>query len=508
MILTGDIMSKRKSAQKPVYILGLDGATWSVIDPLMKKGLLPNFSTVIQGGVHGSLMSIEPYFSPMVWTSIATGKLPEKHGIRHFFNKPADLKTKRIWNIVEDAGGRVGIIGWLVTWPPERVNGFMVPDWLSRDSRTHPETLMFLKELERSEKLGKKSSLEMYSKYMKDCLQHGVRWGTLINAILLKAGGRWSDNARLKKKFLRQRIYRDVFVQQLKKFNTAFSALLVPDIDSVSHRYWKYMEPEKFKHVGPDEIRKYGDVIQGAYVEADRTLGEFIKLIKDGGILVVVSDHGFKASEISIAFESINTDALLKKLNMPEIESVANFGNKVYIYPRHDADIDSVINKLQNVTIKEKGSSVFNIDKMDKQNIANISVKKFQEDVEHCTVNFPGAGCLYRDIINKSSSVDITGIHAPEGIFMMMGENIKRGLKVENITVLDIVPTILPILGIPVGKDMDGRIIGEVFTKEPDVTFIDSHDSSFQQEEEMAGADSPDEEEELKEKLKNLGYLS
>jgi len=501
-------MTKGKSALKRVYILGLDGATWSIINPLMKKGLLPNFSKATHEGVFGSLMSLEPYFSPMVWTSIATGKLPEKHGIRHFFNRPSDLKTKRIWNIIEDAKGCVGIIGWLVTWPPEKVNGFMVPDWLSRDSSTHPESLRFLKELEKSEKLGNRSSLETYGKYLRDCIQHGVRWRTLINASLLKIGGKWNDNAKLKKKFLRQQLHRDVFIYQLKKYDTVFSALLVPDIDSVSHRYWKYMEPEKFEHVKPDEVRKFGNVIPKAYIEADKTLGEFIKLIRDGGTLIVVSDHGFKASETSIAFESINTDAFLKKLNMPEIESVANFGNKVYIYPRHDSDIDLIIDKIQNVTIKENGYRIFNIEKLDKQNIAKLSVNKIQVDVEHSMVNLSGSDCLYRDIINKSASVDITGIHAPEGIFIMMGENIKKGIEINNITVLDIVPTILPMLGLPVGRDMDGRIMGEVFIKKPDVTFIDSHDSSYQQEEGATDLNSADDEEELKEKLKNLGYLS
>ena len=64
-----------------VLLIGLDGAEWDRIDPLIAQGELPNLARLKRDGVHGPLESFEPILSPIIWTSIATGKTPEKHGI-------------------------------------------------------------------------------------------------------------------------------------------------------------------------------------------------------------------------------------------------------------------------------------------------------------------------------------------------------------------------------------------------------------------------------------------
>ena len=69
-----------------LLIIGLDGATWTVIDPMIQQGRLPNLARLIESGTRCISSAIEPALSPIVWTSLASGKLPEKHGVTHFFN--------------------------------------------------------------------------------------------------------------------------------------------------------------------------------------------------------------------------------------------------------------------------------------------------------------------------------------------------------------------------------------------------------------------------------------
>src|SRR3982750_1295848 len=94
-----------------LLLVGWDAADWKVIDPLLTKGEMPHLAGVLRDGVRGNLAPISPPLSPMVWTSIATGKRPYKHGI-HGFTEPTQDgmsgrpitnlggKAKALWNIL------------------------------------------------------------------------------------------------------------------------------------------------------------------------------------------------------------------------------------------------------------------------------------------------------------------------------------------------------------------------------------------------------------------------
>ena len=126
------------SRSKPshVIVLGLDGMDPQTVDLLMSEGKLPNFAKMRQHGAYAPLISAEPLLSPVVWTTIATGKGPDQHRIGHFVavNEKGDQlpvtsrirKVKALWNILSDAGRRVAVVGWWATWPSEKVNGAIV----------------------------------------------------------------------------------------------------------------------------------------------------------------------------------------------------------------------------------------------------------------------------------------------------------------------------------------------------------------------------------------------
>ena len=128
-----------ESESSRVLVLGLDGMDPGVVDLLMSEGRLPHFARLRQEGAYGRLISQKPLLSPVIWTTIATGKTPDRHGIGHFIAVNSDTgeqlpvtsrmrKTKAIWNIASEADKRVAVVGWWATWPPEEIHGQVVSD--------------------------------------------------------------------------------------------------------------------------------------------------------------------------------------------------------------------------------------------------------------------------------------------------------------------------------------------------------------------------------------------
>ena len=118
-------------------LIGWDAADWRAIDPLLAQGKMPNLAGFLAGGVRGNIATLYPVLSPMLWTSIATGKRPYKHGIHGFTEPTPDgcgvrpitnlaRTTKAVWNILHQAGKTSNVVGWWPSHPAEPIRGAMV----------------------------------------------------------------------------------------------------------------------------------------------------------------------------------------------------------------------------------------------------------------------------------------------------------------------------------------------------------------------------------------------
>ncbi len=120
-------------AAPKIALIGLDGADWRIIEPLVHQGLLPTFAALQTEGMSGLEIAGLPLLSPLIWTTIATGRTPDEHGILDFveFNDTGqrrpissyDRKCRALWNIFSERGRTVGIYGYWATWPAEAVKG-------------------------------------------------------------------------------------------------------------------------------------------------------------------------------------------------------------------------------------------------------------------------------------------------------------------------------------------------------------------------------------------------
>ncbi len=119
--------------KRKVLLIGWDAADWEHINPLLDQGLLPTLEGLINRGVMGNLATLQPVLSPMLWNSVATGKLADKHGI-HGFIEPDPVhggarpytstsrKVKALWNILRQSGLRSNVVGWWASHPAEPIN--------------------------------------------------------------------------------------------------------------------------------------------------------------------------------------------------------------------------------------------------------------------------------------------------------------------------------------------------------------------------------------------------
>src|SRR5947199_4099684 len=122
-----------------VLFIGLDGATFTVLDPMMERGIMPFLRDFVAAGVRAPLRSTLPPLTPPGWTSLITGKRPGQHGVFDFFRRESpdseffrfavsgDIGTETIWSIASKGGQRVIALNYPLMFPPPAVNGSIVP---------------------------------------------------------------------------------------------------------------------------------------------------------------------------------------------------------------------------------------------------------------------------------------------------------------------------------------------------------------------------------------------
>lgn len=146
----GLVSGRRPDRIERVVLLGFDGASFNLIEPLLAKGELPAIRRLMEEGSHGRLKSFRPAKSGVLWTSVATGKTMLKHGILDWTYvsetgltvpyQDAGRRVKTYWEILSERGVKTGTLNWWVSYPPPPIQGgYLVSNAFRK--RQQPETV-------------------------------------------------------------------------------------------------------------------------------------------------------------------------------------------------------------------------------------------------------------------------------------------------------------------------------------------------------------------------------
>jgi len=496
-------------------IIGLDGATWDILIPLVNQGKLSTLKKLIQSGTYGILESTIPPVTGGAWLSLATGKTPGKTGVIDFLNRKdesyklypvssEDFKGQSFWDYLSKTGLKVGIFNYPMLFPPYKINGFMVSGLgaFIHDEITYPPTL-------------KQELIQIVDKYEIYIDYHNKKYDNLDLFI--------QDLNRFLDKFER------IIYYIVSKKYWDFLFLVFSVTDWVQHIMWKHID-ENHPLYDPKHSPKYKQEFISFWRRIDSILGRVIEMIGEEDVIIfLVSDHGFGPNDQTfnllkwlemkgylvrkkkfnknlkiILYKIFSTFSLLPKPIKRLIPSKAKtkvgsalkvniigyidfekskayclghtipFG-AIYINAKNEKEMEEIKSKLiqdLNNISKDVGKNVnvqiYELKKIYPGNKVDLlpdiifTINNWRCVILEDTFDRP----LFEE---KPFSTRHTGSHRLNGIFLAYGKGIKKGYKIEGAKIYDIAPTILHIFGLPIPNDMDGRVLMEIF--EPDSEF-------------------------------------
>ncbi len=293
-----------RSKKKRVLLIGWDAADWKIINPLLDGGKMPALESLINRGVMGKLATLEPTFSPMLWTSIATGKTADKHGILGFIEPTPDgdgirpvnvtsRKSRAIWNILHNHGKHTNLVNWWPSYPAEPINGVVVSNY-------------FPKAIEKSDVNTSGVNVfpeEWFSKLIEEkVLPEDITGEELMNFVPDAADvDQDNDNSLVKLSVITAENLSvfQVTRRLMQETDWDLTAAYFGGIDQFCHQFMKYFPP-KLDSTDENGFRLYKNVINEAYIFHDNMLKRLLDETDENTTIVLISDHGFHSDHLRI----------------------------------------------------------------------------------------------------------------------------------------------------------------------------------------------------------------
>lgn len=510
------------SANPKVLVLGLDGATFDLLGQWVEEGRLPTLEHLMRRGTAGELRSVVPPLSSAAWVSFATGKNPGKHGLFDFvFPVPNNYEvsiassqtnaSKAVWEILSDYDKKVGIVGVPMTYPPLEVNGFMISCFMTpslKSNYTYPASLKnelssqglrfrpFLRETHRSGNVGK------FLKEVALSTQERVE-----SVLYLLQEKEWDlfCFVFLSPDLLQHELWRILDSRHLKhnpREAERYKGAICDFYTQLDHHIAQIIGA-----VGEDVL---------VILMSDHGFGPATHyfhlnnwLMREGFLVRKRNVHStMKYLLFRLGFTPMNTFRALTSLKLGWLRQYLRFGRKYrqarYLYFSFN-DIDW--SKTKAFSVGNFGQIYINFKGKRPQGIVepgreceglkgNIvdrlldlrhpkTAEKIIESVidakEVYSGNYqdlaPDLIPLTKDLQYVSFGTSdfgsnriiepiygMSGYHRMNGILIMSGKHIKSGVTLNGAEIIDLAPTILYAMGVPIPADMDGRVLKEAFT--------------------------------------------
>ena len=445
--LPPELDRRPRSSGGRLLLLAMDALEWRVINDLVAQDKLPNFRFLIENGASGELQSMIPTWSPSLWTTMATGRMPEKHGVDYFVSyilpgcsqplaprrEPTHLgatplflrllarknwvaslpitsnirREPAFWNIASFFEKTVSVLGWFATWPAENIKGSMVTEhaiyseekfsddfnYFTPQGSTYPaELLDDIKPSILHPSQISTADIQRFFHLSEEELKD-------FHQITFEEG---KPEPFFKMVYAQDKSYESIARRIWREQAPDLLAVYLQGIDYLSHLTMQYFYRDENK-VDAEDCRKYGDVLSQYYIYYDGIIGSYLEELGKDATLLVVSDHGFE-----------------------------RMGEAYY----HHKD-------------------------------------------------------------------------APPGAILAYGAGIRAGHRFDGGRIIDVAPTLLHCAGLPLAQDMEGEILTEIFEpqqmEENPPWYIPSY--NFLKNEEVQSIEYSATDEKIKTVLRGLGYI-
>ena len=538
--------------KRQTVLLGLDGATFTVLDPLMRDGVMPFLKEFTASGVRGELRSVIPALTPPAWTSLTTGRSPGHHGIFDFFCKEApdshhiriatarDVHAETIWSLADRGGLRTMALNFPLMFPPPKVNGFVVPGWMPwRQMRLgcHPSDLFDrLKKLPGFNAQELAMDLNPEAKALQGCREDEYEEWVALH-------------------IRREKQWAAILCDLMREDPCELTAIVFDGVDRIQHLCWRFLAPAAGDSFTPAEQRIRERCLE-YFRELDGILAEVVSLAGPEATVVFASDHGFgpqtgtffvnawleqrgylawagadapRAAEAqALGIEQLAKHDHLLDWAKTRAYAPTPSSNGIHIVqasPEHPHGVpaseyrqfrDRLADELRAVKGPATGQGI----------VARVYTRDEVFDGPHkpmapdLTLELNDGGLisiLASDVAYRSRSVP-SGTHRREGIFMARGPGLECGQRLQGVSILDVAPLLLHSLDLAVPADMEGRVPAGAFhpawLRQRPVRTAAAPKAPEPQPEPVAAGAAPDDslftkEDELKlaQRLRDLGYI-
>jgi len=515
------------SERTRVMIIGLDGATFDLIKPWAEEGYLPTFKELLENGTHGPLKSTIPFATIPAWPSFATGCNPGKHGFFDFFKEKKNsydlsvelypskaIKQPTLWEILSRYNKKVAVINVPGTYPPTEVNGYIITGMLTPPGAKFTYPAEFQEEL--ISKIGHYNVFfSALSAKNPDVLLEDLE--KTLKTRLKALEYLWKEK---KPDFLMMVDNgTDRAEHELWRFLDPLNPLYNPkEIEKYGNPLLKYYQ------IVDDALQRIIEFLDDdtiLFIMSDHgqgTLRKFVNLnlflIKKGHMKIrnnimtklkyLLFNHGFTPFNIYKVLRKLGIERLASdRVDNQRKLSILNR----FFFSTSDIDWSKTKAFASGVTgaisLNVKGRQPQGIIKYDKEyedlreeiisdlfeledsetgeRIVKETYKREEIydgpylDMAPDIIAVPRDGYEFFGMYGFSSNKDVevthgnSGSHRPYGIFMAMGRGVKKGIKINGARIIDIAPTVLHVMGVPIPSHMDGAILMKIFEEDMEI---------------------------------------
>jgi predicted AlkP superfamily phosphohydrolase/phosphomutase len=483
-------------------LIGLDGATFTILDPLMEQGVMPFLRELARRGVRAGLRSIVPPLTPPAWTSLLTGRTPGHHGIYDFFQLDApgskqirlttahDVRCETIAAIANRQGLRATVLNFPVHFPPPAIDGYVLAGWMPwRQLRlgAHPAELYDeLKGLPGFDPRELAMDMELEARATEGCPEDDL-----------------ADWVKLH--IRREQHWADVTSYLLQAHPTPLTAVLFDGPDKIQHLCWRYMDPALQPAQPTAAEQRVRDLCIEFFRQLDSHLARLCELAGPEATVILASDHGFGATTEVFHINSwLEQAGYLTWADGARPAASAGEALGMSRLSRHTYWLDWRRTRAYVATPTSNGVHIVRAEDNDGYGVPTADYERFRAELSDALRSyrdpvsgepivariwtreeaFPGPAAAWgpdltlalRDgglvsILPTSDPASAplvprprpVGAHRPLGVFLARGPGIRQGMTFRELSILDVAPLLLYSLGLAIPKGMEGRAPLEIY---------------------------------------------